>query len=442
MGNSPFASILATEDSEEVAGIIAELGTPVDVAIVINRVRAVIAFHGAAGIGRIDEIGAGLGDFEHFGQILRTFREVDRGFGAGQISAAAIPDTAGLDALIGILGEIFLIPARGVLIHILVVIVQAGGIAGILDSPDRFTELPIAAAFGCRGQNIRMLIVVASVDPAAHAEEDVIHLEIILQMLGHFAGLFKGPVDDGMFLFLAGFIHFAIEHAPEFEIGRAPEILAQAVLLGLYRPGDVEADLLGHLGFISSGDLVVITLTAGIETESAGVFLLDNRGAQGLLAFGIDFALQTQGGIAVIPGEESGGVILGEAPEADVAAFVGAVAKLTLENFTGIGRDKHTGTGRHQHPGSDILGSQRESAIHHLDRNDIELAGRMNSESNFGLIAGEHCQDREVHIGNLSHGPEGHLESAPLNRDFAILELGRKEAVIDLVSYFAKAFFA
>ncbi len=319
---------------------------------------------------------------------------------------------------------------------------QAGRITGILNGPDRFAQAPVAAELGRRRQHVGMLVIVAAVNPATHAEENVIHFEVVLQMFGHLTGLFKGPVDHGIDFFIAGLVHLAVQEAPEFEIGCAPETLAETVFLDLRGPGDVGSLFEGDLGLVSIGDFIVIPLAAGIEGEAARVLLLGDGGAELLPAIGVNLAFEPHGCIFVIPGQKSGGMIFGEPPELEMATLVDAVAKLTLKGLTRISGNKHPRPCRHQYSGLHIGGSHGEGPLHQLDRDDLELARRVNREGDLGLIAGEHRQNREIHIGNLLNRTKGQMKPAPLDGRFATGQLDRVEAVIDLVRNLAKTLFA
>ena len=118
-------------------------------------------------------------------------------------------------------------------------------------------------------------------------------------MLSYLAGFLKGPVDRYGSLFLAGFIHAAVQNAPQFEIGRTEKGFAALVFSGLLGPRNIGAVLLSEAVQIILRHFIEIALAAEIDGESARILLLGEAGAEGLFALFIHHALDAQHGIGI-----------------------------------------------------------------------------------------------------------------------------------------------
>ena len=79
------------------------------------------------------------------------------------------------------------------------------------DAPRAVRKSLIAAGFGRGRQDVGVLVVVAAPHPPAQPEQDFIHLEIALDVLGHLRGLVEAPVHARRNLLGALLVHAPVE---------------------------------------------------------------------------------------------------------------------------------------------------------------------------------------------------------------------------------------
>src|SRR5690242_13152016 len=107
------------------------------------------------------------------------------------------------------------IPGRGIAVNILVIIVQAEKVALVHHTTRTVGKCPISAALGSGRQDVRVLIIVPAMNPAADREEHAVKLEVPLEVLSHLRGFLEGPVYAHSFLFGAVLVHAAVQSAPQ-----------------------------------------------------------------------------------------------------------------------------------------------------------------------------------------------------------------------------------
>ena len=121
------------------------------------------------------------------------------------------------------------IPALRVFVHILIIIVQAGDVAELLDPRDGRGQAFVAAALGVGGQIIGVPAVVAPLGPAADGEQAPVDSQVGAQMLGNLRGLVERPVDPLPLNVRAILAHPPFQAGPELHVGGAE----QAFLVGI-----------------------------------------------------------------------------------------------------------------------------------------------------------------------------------------------------------------
>ncbi len=138
------------------------------------------------------------------------------------------------------------IPAFGVAVHVLVVVVQAGDVAQGLDPLDGGGQLVVATTLRIGGQVIGVTAVVASFGPPAHGEQTTGEAQIAVKVLGDLCSLLEAPMHGDRLLLVALLVHSPGQASPQFDVGSPDHPLRVRVAADLVPQRDSQPFFLGN----------------------------------------------------------------------------------------------------------------------------------------------------------------------------------------------------
>ena len=159
---------------------------------------------------------------------------------------------------VGLLHDQVFIPGRRVAVDILVIIVQTENVSQLHNAARALGEPRVAAALRVGGEDVGVLVVISTVRPAAHDEEDFFQLQVVLEVLGDLGGFRESPIDLRNLLLGAGQVHLAVQQRPKLVVDRSKQLRALGMALQLFAPSPKPTSLRGHLA-ISLGQRDVIS---------------------------------------------------------------------------------------------------------------------------------------------------------------------------------------
>ncbi len=229
-----------------------------------------------------------------------------------------------------------LIPGGRIPVHVLIVVVQAEQIAERFDPIRAVGEAIISAAFGSRGKYIRMLIVVASVNPAGKDEHRPVDPEIVPQVLGDLRRLVErvSHVDD----LLRAPVVLGPRQQPStdegLEIRRAEDRLDIGVGLDLVTPGPQEAPLTSDSP-IRASDLYVPAFAKRLDHERLRALRQNQRCGYHSVPWDErqirPRALDFEDGIWIVPVDKQRGAVLDSAEHGHRVRAVVAVGRIPAD---------------------------------------------------------------------------------------------------------------
>ena len=338
VGQGPFAPALAAEEAEDLAREVAETALPEDVRIAVEGMGRIVALAGADGVGGVDEVAPRAEEALDLGQVLRPAGQFELLGRADHVGPAAQPAPPLHEIALGVLLDAGGIPALGVGVHVLVVVVEGGHVAEFLDAAHGVGQGLVAAALGIGREGVGMAAVVAAFGPAADHEEAFRDAQIPAQMLGDARGLVEGPAHLRRLLGGAVLVHPPRQAGPELHVGGAGQQPGVGLAADLLREGDGQA--LGRRQVaVGGGDRVPVPRAERGEPDAAGGAAEEDGGGQELARVG-QFRAQFGEGIGVVPVQDQGRTPLHQPQHVHVAALVVGGAEGALEGHTAVGRDQ------------------------------------------------------------------------------------------------------
>jgi len=368
VGQRPLAPALAAEEAEHISRVVAQADFPRDIVVASDRMVRVEAFPRPDGVRRVDEVAPGRKKLANRRQVLGPLGQLQLLRRTDHVGPAAQPAPAGDQGAVAVLLDESRVPALGVPVHVLHVVVQTGDVIQCLHAPDRIGQRLVAATLGVGRKVVGVPAVVAALGPAAHHEEATVELHVVVQVFGNPGRLVKRPADLDRLLSGAVLVHPARQTGPQLGVRCADHSFEVLVPLDLLAQRCREPPLAGVLP-VRSRDVVPIAASQGHQPQDLGAAPHLERRRQ-LAALGLPFrdrTLQFGKHVGIVPRHDQRRASLDQAQHVHVAALVVRGAEGLLENPVSIGRHQQALPARDDHVAV-VVARDRQGIVKYANR--------------------------------------------------------------------------
>lgn len=259
------------------------------------------------------------------------------------------------------------VPTLGVVVHVLIVVVQAGDVAEPLDAPDRVGQGVVAAALRIGRQVVRMAAVITAFGPSAKDEQAAGNPQVFVQVLGDLRRLVERPPDLDRLLLRAVLAHAPGQAGPKLDVRRPEHRLGMRVASHPVAHRHGQSLLLGQAA-VGSGERVPIATADGRQTDRPGGTPKDELAGDPLpIRLVLDqHALHFGEHVGIVPTDHQSRPAFEQAEHVHVAAFVVRRAEGVLEGHAAVGRNQEPLAARHHHAAGLLVG-HGQGVVQHAD---------------------------------------------------------------------------